>query len=145
MLMDNASSEYLYLWEFFVGKAEQTMALFNTVFDPTLTFALNIVKESALGSFDALSILLCIRMTTEHQKVMQHRRAPCLDNFLNQLQLTLWPRFQQLMDRHIQSVQGTGNSANDAQAHLIARRYGEFATSILTLNDTYEDPLVYNR
>jgi len=92
MLMDNASSEYLFLWEFFAGKAEQTMALFNTVFDPTLTFALNVVKESALGSFDALSILLCIRVTTEHQKVMQHRRVPCLDSFLNQLQLTLWPR-----------------------------------------------------
>jgi len=119
MIMDNASSEYLFLWEFFSGKADQTQVLFNEVFQPTLDYALDVVKQTMQDSFDAVSVLLCIRLTTENQKIMQHRRVPCLDGFLNQVQLILWPRFQQLIDRHIQSVHISSTSISDTQPHIV--------------------------
>jgi hypothetical protein len=56
-------------------------------------------------SFDAIGTLLCIRVNTEHQLIMQKRRIPILDPYLNGLNLLLWPRFKQLLDRHQKSVQ----------------------------------------
>lgn len=35
---------------------------------------------------------------------MMTRRVPCLDPFINQVNLALWPRFQRVVDRHINSV-----------------------------------------
>lgn len=62
------------------------------------------MKNYAENSYDAVGILLCIRVNLQHQLIMQKRRIPCLDYFLNAINLLLWPRFQAIMDLHINSV-----------------------------------------
>ena len=41
-----------------------------------------------------LSVLLMIRVNHAQRKVMGSRRVPCLDDYLDRVQLMLWPRFK---------------------------------------------------
>jgi hypothetical protein len=41
-----------------------------------------------------LCVLLMIRLNSEHRSLMARRRVPCLDDYLDRLNLALWPRFK---------------------------------------------------
>lgn len=74
---------------------------------------------------------------------MQKRRIPCLDSFLNSTNMILWPKFQQVMDLHIESLRQAIPSRllqhKDVRPHYITRRYYEMSVSLLLLNHGYED------
>jgi hypothetical protein len=101
-------------------------------------------------SFDAISLLICIRVISQSLEVLQKRNIPALDTFLNEINLLLWPRFQTVIDMHIESVKKVptfkpGEKERDTHPHFIMRRYAEFAVSILVLNQGYDDMLLVNR
>lgn len=35
-----------------------------------------------------------IRLNSEHRSLMSRRRVPCLDDYLDRINLLLWPRFK---------------------------------------------------
>jgi hypothetical protein len=39
-------------------------------------------------------VLLMIRLNSEHRSLMARRRVPCLDDYLDRINLVLWPRFK---------------------------------------------------
>ena len=41
-----------------------------------------------------MALLLMIRMNYHHQLIMNRRRIPCLDDYLDRVNLLLWPRFK---------------------------------------------------
>lgn len=43
---------------------------------------------------DVLCVLLMIRLNAEHRALMVKRRVPCLDDYLDRVNLLLWPRFK---------------------------------------------------
>jgi hypothetical protein len=43
---------------------------------------------------DVLCVLLMIRLNSEHRSLMARRRVPCLDDYLDRINLVLWPRFK---------------------------------------------------
>lgn len=43
---------------------------------------------------DLLCVLLMIRLNAEHRTLMVARRVPCLDDYLDRVNLLLWPRFK---------------------------------------------------
>ncbi|KAJ3010115.1 Vacuolar protein sorting-associated protein 52 [Thoreauomyces humboldtii] len=160
LLMDNASSEYLFDMDFFApprGKAaRQTKdfpavsgaATFNEVFDPTLKLIQGFNKQSIDASFDAVGLLLCIRLNNQNIRIMQARRIPCLESYMNATNMLLWPRFQAIMDLHIESLKKAAPKSllpsKDFHPHYVTRRYAEFSASILTLNQGYDDALLAN-
>lgn len=158
VLMDNASSEYSFITDFFVSprikKTDPSGAsvageVFSEIFGKTLRSYQEAIKNYIDNSFDAVGMLLCIRVNTQHQLIMQKRRIPCLDQFLNALTLLFWPRFQMIVDLHVQSIKKAAQSAGglfsgsiDIHPHYITRRYAEFSASILALNEGYNDHLL---
>lgn len=166
VLLDNSSSEYCFITEFFcpprpqkkkplpAGKVEYSPAQlaelqFQEIFGRTLKMITEQVRQYAEQSFDALGLLLCIRINQQHQVIMQKRQIPCLDTFLNGLNLIMWPRFQNIIDMHISSVKksresagGVFSSSIDIHPHYVTRRFAEFAASVLALNDGYNDNLL---
>ena len=50
--------------------------------------------STAQDNWDMLSVLLMIRVNHSQRKVMGSRRVPCLDDYLDRVQLMLWPRFK---------------------------------------------------
>jgi len=43
---------------------------------------------------DLLCVLLMIQLNAEHRALMVQRRVPCLDDYLDRVNLLLWPRFK---------------------------------------------------
>lgn len=148
LLMDNACSEYLFTLEFFVNghskKFNETPGgAFNEIFEITINLVQVLIKQFIDNTFDAIGILLCIRLNSQNLRIMQKRRIPCLDNFLNATNMMLWPKFQQVMDLHIDSLRQAVPSRllqqKDVRPHYITRRYYEISVSLLFLNQGYED------
>jgi hypothetical protein len=148
--IDNASSEYLFLIEFFSKNdrpgTDAARDVFTEIFEPTIRMGLNATKQYVDSTYDAVGVLLCVRLNTQFALELQRRRVPALESYTNQTNMLLWPRFQAIMDLHIDSVLRVGKlSARDVHPHYVTRRYAEFAASILTLNEEYNDPILINR
>ncbi|KAG9300693.1 hypothetical protein G9A89_023491 [Geosiphon pyriformis] len=149
-LIDNASSEYFFDVEFLSKDDDPALEVardcFAEIFDSTIKLGLATLKQYVDSSFDALGILLCIRLNTQFAEELQRRRVPALESYTNQIRMLLWPRFQAIMDMHVESVKKARSKfvTKDAHPHYITRRYGEFAASILTLNEEYSDPILIN-
>ena len=56
------------------------------------------------NSYDAVGILLCIRINTQLALELQRRRVPALEGYTNSTNMTLWPRFQHVMSLHVESL-----------------------------------------
>ncbi|RUP47313.1 hypothetical protein BC936DRAFT_145868 [Jimgerdemannia flammicorona] len=154
-MIDNASSEYLFIVEFFATDNEKMAAdlaksVFHDIFEPTEKMGLMTTKQYVDNSYDAVGILLCIRINTQLTMELQRRRVPALEAYTNATNMLLWPRFQHIMDLHFQSVKKMAAnkqvlaSVRDVHPHYVTRRYAEFAASILTLNEEYSDPNLNN-
>ncbi len=48
----------------------------------------------AQETHDLVGLLLMIRINYHHQLIMNKRRIPCLDHYLDRINLLLWPRFK---------------------------------------------------
>ncbi|KAF8985865.1 Vacuolar protein sorting-associated protein 52 [Haplosporangium bisporale] len=107
-LIDNASSEYLFLIEYFSKipqpDVEGIQSVFAQIFEPTLKLGLANVKEYADSSYDAIGILLCLRINHQLANELERRRIPTLDKYRDAIHMVLWPRFQVVVDMHIDSV-----------------------------------------
>eukprot|EP00003_Mantamonas_plastica_P022709 TRINITY_DN3916_c0_g1_i10.p1 TRINITY_DN3916_c0_g1~~TRINITY_DN3916_c0_g1_i10.p1 ORF type:complete len:704 (-),score=238.83 TRINITY_DN3916_c0_g1_i10:1057-2937(-) len=144
LLMDAATSEFLFILEFFGHKD-----IFHRVFQRSLALVTENVQDYLSNCYDSLSVLLCIRITREHQMIMQRRRIPSLDNYFDKINLMLWEKFKKILDMNIASVQDAPmknlwSGASDSaaiQPNFVVRRYAEYATSIALLSGEYEQIL----
>eukprot|EP00164_Ancoracysta_twista_P004504 GFYU01006071.1.p1 GENE.GFYU01006071.1~~GFYU01006071.1.p1 ORF type:complete len:684 (-),score=185.98 GFYU01006071.1:62-2113(-) len=142
LLMDQATSEYLFLQEFF-GKASH---LFDTIFSKAISVFLQDLEDYLFTCYDAIGVLLMIRITHQHQLVMTRRRIPCLDSYFDRLNITLWTRFKNIFDMNVDSVKSAAARSSlwtgDVHPHFMVRRYAEFAASILQLNVENQDEMI---
>ncbi|KAJ1964007.1 Vacuolar protein sorting-associated protein 52 [Dipsacomyces acuminosporus] len=154
-LVDNATTEYEFITQFFVSpKARQKAAgsdmvrmIFKHAFEPSMRTGEQFLKHYLETAYDALGVLVCIRIMTQLASELQRRRIPVLDSYVNSMNMHLWPRFQAIMDSHIESVKRVtlsykSRSKFDTQPPAIARRYAELASSMLRLNAGYNTHVV---
>ncbi|KAF9600683.1 hypothetical protein IFM89_011354 [Coptis chinensis] len=77
-----------------------------------------------------------------YQLSMFRRRIPCLDSYLDKINISLWPRFKMVFDMHLNSVRTANVKTlweDDVHPHYVMRRYAEFAASFILLNVQYGD------
>jgi hypothetical protein len=126
--MDNASSEYLFTIDFFIvpnsKKNIETMgAAFNEIFDPTIKIIQAVLKQYVETSYDAVGVLICIRINQQNLRIMQARRIPALEAFMNATNMLLWPKFQSIMDMHVESLRSASTknlmSLKDVRPHYV--------------------------
>ncbi|KAK4512283.1 DNA repair protein rad52 [Mucor velutinosus] len=151
-LIDNASSEYLFIYEFFSRDpktaADTAKLIFQFIFEPTEKVGMNFTKAYVENCYDAVGLLLCIRINTQLALELQRRRVPALEGYTNATNMLIWPRFQYVMSLHVESLKKMFNSRSvmsavkDIHPHYITRRYSEFAASLLVLNDGYDDAIL---
>ncbi|RUP47314.1 hypothetical protein BC936DRAFT_145868 [Jimgerdemannia flammicorona] len=145
-MIDNASSEYLFIVEFFATDNEKMAAdlaksVFHDIFEPTEKMGLMTTKQYVDNSYDAVGILLCIRINTQLTMELQRRRVPALEAYTNATNMLLWPRFQHIMDLHFQSVKKmAANKQVLASVRDVHPHYGFFFFSLtLRLRFDYGD------
>jgi len=138
LLMDTATSEFLFLTDFFDTRGDQ--ALFVEVFGKTTAFFLDSLEQFLATCWDSVGLLLMVRIVEFYRGCMRRRQVNCLDSYLDALQLLLWPRLRAVLDANISSLrkasqQGSVDAA-DTRPHLLTRRYAELAASLHALSST---------
>ncbi|KAL3641855.1 Vacuolar protein sorting-associated protein 52 [Castilleja foliolosa] len=137
LLMDTAASEYLFCDEFF---GEQSM--FYDIFAGPFAVIDEHLNTILPNCFDAIGVMLMIRIIYQHQLVMSRRRIPCLDSYLDKVNISLWPRFKMVFDLHLNSLRNANVRTlweDDVHPHYVMRRYAEFTASLIQLNVDYGD------
>lgn len=137
LLMDTATSEFFFCCDFFEDEAA-----FRELFAPIITSVVESDLANALqDNYDILSVLLMIRINHGQRQVMTKRRVPCLDDYLDRVQLLLWPRFKILFDGQLSSVRsGTERVLfqESVSVHGVVKRYAALASSMLLLMAEYD-------
>ena len=157
-LVDNASAEFSFLTEFFSKQPFQaTRRKFNEVFQPSFELGQALTKELIEHSLDALGVLTCVRLNQHFAFELQRRKVPAVEGYINATNMLLWPRFQQIIDAHCDSIRKATSSlsgkpagsalsltsspaANQTTApHLLTQRYANFVQGILALSSEAGD------
>ncbi|CAM1511137.1 Fc.00g086500.m01.CDS01 [Cosmosporella sp. VM-42] len=146
-LVDNATAEYTFLATFFSPALSfsQISKNFNYIFEPTFELGQTLSKALASETYDALGLLLCIRLNQHLAFELQRRKVPAVDNYINATSMLLWPRLQVIMDRHCDSVRHLTNAipAKPARAeqakmsaapHVATQRFGQLLHGFLALS-----------
>eukprot|EP00475_Leptophrys_vorax_P004587 TRINITY_DN12741_c0_g1_i1.p1 TRINITY_DN12741_c0_g1~~TRINITY_DN12741_c0_g1_i1.p1 ORF type:complete len:645 (+),score=61.37 TRINITY_DN12741_c0_g1_i1:243-1937(+) len=137
LLVDTATSEFLFCNEFF---GDETT--FHAVFQGPFQVIDEHFAAVLPNCYDAIGLLLMIRMTRQHRDIMAVRKVTCLDQYFDKVHLLLWPRFKLVFDMHLASLRAANPRAlweEDVHPHYVARRYAEFAASLMLLNNDCGD------
>eukprot|EP00934_Nitzschia_sp_Nitz4_P005977 Nitzschia sp. Nitz4//scaffold40_size135432//60594//62879//NITZ4_003243-RA/size135432-processed-gene-0.19-mRNA-1//1//CDS//3329551216//5967//frame0 len=127
-LVDAITNEHVVCREFFQRDA------FESLFPATSQLLLEQLENYLFGCYDALSILLMIKVTHQFRRSAQSRTIHSLNPFFDQLTHLLWPRLKTVMELHTRSIkQATSTSLGgvDLHAHYVTRRFAEFMCSVL--------------
>ncbi|KAI9705347.1 MAG: hypothetical protein M1820_005177 [Bogoriella megaspora] len=161
-LIDNASAEFSFLTEFFAKEGFHAISRkFNAIFGPTFELGQTLTKQLISDpQNDALGVLICVRLNQAFAFELQRRKVPLVDNYINGTNMSLWPRFQKIMDLHCESLRkatstmsGRNNSpalllaSNNPNAasgastapHPLTQKFANFAQSILALSSEAGD------
>lgn len=156
-LVDNACAEYSFLTEFFPKQHFQTTnKRFNDIFQPTFELGRVLTKQLIEQTFDALGILSCVRLTQHFAFELQRRKVPVAENYINGTNMLLWPRFQQVIDAHCESIRKatsalsgkpagsalglTSSSSTQTTApHPLTQRFANFVQGLLALSSEAGD------
>ena len=137
-LMDSATNEFVFTRDFFATNARDA---FNNIFTRTLSLVLENLENFLFTCHDAIALLLMIRLTHTHRRIMKARRVNVLDNFLDRVNMLLWPRLKFLFDNNLKALRNAVTKklgTIDTTPHYVSRRYAEFAAAILTLTKGLE-------
>ncbi|KAM7511463.1 hypothetical protein LguiB_010338 [Lonicera macranthoides] len=137
LLMDTATSEYLFCDDFFGEES-----IFYEIFSGPFAAIDEHFNSILPNFFDAIGIMLMIRIIHQHQLIMSRRRIPCLDSYLDKVNIALWPRFKMVFDMHLNSLRNANVRTlweDDVHPHYVMRRYAEFTASLIHLNVEYGD------
>ena len=132
LLVDNCCSELVFLQEFF-----STDEMLQPIFAYTLNSWERWTCAASDDSYDAIGLLICVKIAEKYEKILQNRQVDQLNATFKQVQTKLWMRFNFLFDRHIQSVKkyDIKRIRVDTTPQNIIRLFSEFSLSILTLNE----------
>ncbi|XP_021287595.1 vacuolar protein sorting-associated protein 52 A [Herrania umbratica] len=137
LLMDTATSEYLFCDEFFGEES-----IFYDIFAGPFAVIDEHFNSILPNCYDAIGLMLMIRIIHQHQLIMSRRRIPCLDSYLDKVNISLWPRFKMVFDMHLGSLRNANVKLlweDDIHPHYVMRRYAEFTASLIHLNVEYGD------
>ena len=152
-LIDNVCAEYSVASEIFPGSYQQVSRKVVEIFKSTFALGHSFSKQLVENTTDCLGILICVRLTQHFAFELQRRKVPVADSYINYTNILLWPRLQQVMDQHCESLKKVPTSSNRGAAaafslvsgnsdpskasvapHAITQRFGQFLHGILSLS-----------
>lgn len=161
-LVDNVSAEYSFMTEMFAAKTfHQISRRAIEIFEPLFALGQSLTKQLIENTTDCLGVLICVRLNQHMAFELQRRKVPVADSYINGVNMQLWPRFQQIMDLHCESlkkaaanaarsgVSALSLTADDAKQssapHFLTQRFGQLLHGILALsNEAGDDEPVSN-
>ncbi|KAI1817498.1 Vps52-domain-containing protein [Poronia punctata] len=146
-LMDNVTAEYTFLASFFSPALSYSTISrhFTYIFDPTLQLGQTLTRNLIAETYDAIGLMLCVRLTQRFQFELQRRKIPAADGYMNGTSMLLWPRLQFVMNAHCESVRALTTAlptrpppkADQAKLstapHVVTQRFGQLLHGILSM------------
>ena len=132
LLIDTATFEYAFCEVFWKGERE----MFETVFTgPLMAYNDFVAQGVAQSGHDAVGLLIAIRVNNAHRRVMNRRRVPGLDAYIDNLNMILWPKFKHACDAHVKSLEDMRESfePNPESPSFIVKRYANFVVALTTV------------
>jgi len=129
-LVDAVTNEHVFCRQFFKRDA------FPQLFTGTLSLLTEQLENYLFTCYDALCLLLMIKVTHSYRRTARQRKIRSLDPFFDQITHLLWPRLKTVMEGHLRSIQqadATKLGTIDLHAHYVSRRFAEFCCSILLI------------
>ncbi|XP_056299465.1 vacuolar protein sorting-associated protein 52 homolog [Pseudoliparis swirei] len=139
-LLDNGCREFLFLADFFMVAGNSALDLFNSIMGKTLSMFLKSLSAYASDCFDSIAVFLCIHIVLRFRAVTAKRSIPALDKYWEAVLELLWPRFELILEMNIHSIRNTDPQklgVLDTRPHYITRRYAEFSSAIVSINQTF--------
>ncbi|XP_060771388.1 vacuolar protein sorting-associated protein 52 homolog [Neoarius graeffei] len=139
-LLDNGCREFLFLSDFFMVTGNSALDLFNCVMGKTLTMFLKNISTYVSDCYDSIAVFLCIHIILRFKNITAKRNIPALDKYWEAVLEMLWPRFELILEMNIQSIRDTDPQklgVLDTRPHYITRRYAEFSSAIVSINQTF--------
>uniref|UniRef100_A0A8K9X6U5 Vacuolar protein sorting-associated protein 52 homolog n=1 Tax=Oncorhynchus mykiss TaxID=8022 RepID=A0A8K9X6U5_ONCMY len=139
-LLDNGCREFLFLSDFFMVAGNSALDLFNSVMGKTLSLFLKSMSTYVSDCYDSIAVFLCIHIILRFRAITTKRAIPALDKYWEAVLELLWPRFELILEMNIQSICNTDPQklgVLDTRPHYITRRYAEFSSAIVSINQTF--------
>uniref|UniRef100_A0A8K9X976 Vacuolar protein sorting-associated protein 52 homolog n=1 Tax=Oncorhynchus mykiss TaxID=8022 RepID=A0A8K9X976_ONCMY len=139
-LLDNGCREFLFLSDFFMVAGNSALDLFNSVMGKTLSLFLKSMSTYVSDCYDSIAVFLCIHIILRFRAITNKRTIPALDKYWDAVLELLWPRFELILEMNIQSIRNTDPQklgVLDTRPHYITRRYAEFSSAIVSINQTF--------
>ncbi|KAG7225261.1 hypothetical protein INR49_014658 [Caranx melampygus] len=139
-LLDNGCREYLFLSDFFMVAGNSALDLFNSIMGKTLGMFLKSMSTYVSDCYDSIAIFLCIHIILRFRAITAKRNIPALDKYWEAVLELLWPRFELILEMNIHSIRNTDPQklgVLDTRPHYITRRYAEFSSAIVSINQTF--------
>ncbi|XP_013879387.1 vacuolar protein sorting-associated protein 52 homolog isoform X2 [Austrofundulus limnaeus] len=139
-LLDNGCREFLFLSDFFMVIGNSALDLFNSIMGKTLSMFLKSMSTYVSDCYDSIAIFLCIHIILRFRAITAKRNIPALDKYWEAVLELLWPRFELILEMNIQSIRNTDPQklgVLDTRPHYITRRYAEFSSAIVSINQTF--------
>ncbi|KAI0431667.1 Vps52-domain-containing protein [Xylaria sp. FL1042] len=147
-LIDNVTSEYTFLASFFSPALSYSTISrhFTYIFDPTLQLGQALTKALVSETYDAIGLLLSIRLNQHFQFELQRRKIPAAEGYINGTAMLLWPRLQFVMNAHCESIRTLTTAlptrpppkADQAKLstapHVVTQRFGQLLHGILSMS-----------
>ncbi|GMM38810.1 Vps52 protein [Saccharomycopsis crataegensis] len=106
-IIDNGTVEYLFLSEFFqITNQDELPKVFQEIFQGIFQIGINFTKTYLTNNtnYDLYSILICIKLTKIFLFKLQHRKIPVMENYFNLQLITLWPKYQLIVDANCENI-----------------------------------------
>ena len=131
-LCEAVTNEHIFCRQFFKRDG------FTPLFQSTLSILLEQLENYLFTCYDALCLLLMIKVTHAFKRQMRHRKIHSLDPYFDQITRLLWPRLKTVMDQNLKSLQTAtpsqlGAVEDNWHPHFVSRRMAEFCCSVLTI------------
>lgn len=139
-LLDNGCREFLFLCDFFMVTGNSALDLFNCIMGKTLAMFLKSMSTYVSDCYDSIAIFLCIHIILRFKAITAKRNIPALDKYWEAVLELLWPRFELILEMNIHSIRSTDPQrlgVLDTRPHYITRRYAEFSSAIVSINQTF--------
>jgi len=121
-MVEAATAEFLFTNDFFKSRGLET---FNAIFAKTLSLCLENLENYLFNCYDAIGLLLMIKLVIAFRGLMTRRRINVLDSFFDRTTMLLWPRFKAIFDANLKSVR-TANPKKlgnvELHPHYVSRR-----------------------
>ena len=142
--MDGVLNEIIFTAEFFNVKSEGAVELFGPLFRPSLKIFIDNIKNTVSSTYDIYSLLLMLAINEKNKQLFREREFSALDYYFDQISMLIWPKFDELFEFHIKSIQVSNtktykNLEKASSSRLLIERFSDFVVGLYKLYDYFPD------